>query len=179
MKFALQAVLGLSILLAAPAFAAAPVAPLPSAAPTAAHVTAVQDLLSTMQIEKVLRGVAGRSRYPSEQQRQAVFAKIDKTPPAEVAQRMAPPLARVISADTAIEMTRFYRTPYGKQVLDKKYNGRAQMLFPGMTAAVAPEEKKERKRAAYVRASRELADAQSAIDHEAFNVLQEINRDKR
>jgi hypothetical protein len=139
----------------------------------------VQDLLSAMQVEKVLRGVASRSRYQSEEQRRAVFAKLDKTPPAEVYQRLAPPLAHVISADTAIEMTRFYNTPYGKQVIYKKYNSRAQIMMPGMTTAVPLEEKKERKRAAYVQASKELADAEPVIEHEAFNLVQQINKEKR
>jgi hypothetical protein len=183
MKFALQAVLGLSLVFAGPAFAATTA---PAAAPAAqaaaanpAHVKAVQDLLAAMHVEYLLRGVAARSRYPSEAQRQAVFAKLDKTLPAEVYQRMAPSLTKAISADTAIEMTRFYTSPYGKQVIHNRYNSRAQILIPGMTAAVPPEEKKERKRAAYVQASKELADAQPAIEHEAFNLLQLINREKR
>lgn len=182
MKFVVQALLGLSLVCLGPAFAAtaATAAPAgPAAAADPAHVKAVQDLLGAMQIEKVLRGVAARSRYPSEAQRQAVFAKLDKTPPAEVYQRLAPPLAQVISANTATEMTRFYRTPYGKQLIDRKYNSRAQIMIPGMTQAVPPEEKKERKRAAYVQASQELANAEPAIEHAAFNLLQQISKEKR
>jgi hypothetical protein len=179
MKFAVQAVLGAALAFTTPAFAA-PAAPAASAeAVTPAHVKAVQDLLGAMQVEKVLRGVAARSHYATEEQRKAVFAKLDKTPPAEVYQRMAPPLARAISIDTAVEMTRFYNTPYGKKVVYEKYNSRGGIMMPGMVAAVPPEEKKERKRAAYVQASKELADAQPAIDHEAFNLLQQINKEKR
>jgi len=170
MKFVVQAVLGLSLAFAAPAFAAAP---------DAAHVKAVQGLLSTMQIEKVLLGVASRSHYQSQDQRKAVFAKLDKTPPAEVYQRLAPALAPAISADTAAEMTRFYNTPYGKQVIYRKYNSRAQIILPGMVEAVSPEEKKARQRAAYARASKELAAAEPAIEHEAFKLLQQINKEKR
>lgn len=48
-----------------------------------------------------------------------------------------------------------------------------------MTPAVAPEEKTERKRAAYVRASQELADAEPAIEHEAFRLVQQIDREQR
>lgn len=179
MKFVVQAALGLSLVFAAPVFAATTAPAAQTAVFSPAHVNAVQDLLSAMQVEKVLRGVAARSRYQSEDQRQAVFAKLDKTPPAEVYQRLAPSLARVISADTAIEMTRFYNTPYGKQVIYKKYNSRAQVIMPGMTTVVPLEEKKERKRAAYVQASKELADAQPLIEHEAFNLLQQINKEKR
>lgn len=178
MKFAVQAALGLLLALAAPAFAATPAPVAQAAAFSPAHVKAVQDLLGAMQIENVLRGVASRSRYQSEAQRQAVFAKINKTPPAEVYQRMATPLAQVISADTATEMTRFYNTPYGKQVIHRKYNNSAQIMFPGMKAAVPPEEKKERKRAAYVKASTELASAEPAIDREAFKLLQSIDKEK-
>jgi hypothetical protein len=170
MKFVVQVALGLSLAIAAPAFAA------PS---NPAHVKAVQELLSTMQIEKVLLGVASRSHYQSQEQRKAVFAKLDKVAPAEVYRRMAPPLASAISADTAAEMTRFYSTPYGKQVIYRKYNSRAQIVMPGMVESVSPEEKKERKRPAYAKASKELADAQPAIEHEAFKLLQEINKEKR
>lgn len=185
MKFAVHTVLGLSLVLAAPAFAApaaasAPVAAAATAvAPSAAHVKAVQDLLGAMQVEKLMRGVAGRSRYQSAAQRQAVFAKLDKTPPAEVQRRLAGPLAQVISAETATEMTRFYQTPYGKQLIAQKYDSAPQIVMSGMKPVVPPEEKKERKRAAYVKASKELADAQPAIEREAFQLLQMINKEKR
>jgi hypothetical protein len=179
MKFVVQAVLGLSLVFVSPAFAAGTAPAGQAAAASPAHIKAVQDLLAVMEIEKVLRGVAGRSRYQSEGQRKAVFAKLDKTPPAEVYQRLAPPLARIISADTATEMTRFYSTPYGKQVIYNKYNSRAQIMFPGMKTAVPPEERKERQRAAYVQASKELADAEPAIEHEAFKLLQLIDKEKR
>lgn len=179
MKFVVQAALGLSLVMASPAFAAAPAPATPAALPSAAHVKAVQDLLAAMQVENVLRGVAGRSRYQSDAQRQAVFAKLDKTPPAEVYRRLAPPLAQVISADTASEMTRFYNTPYGKQVIHKKYNSGVQLSMPGATSAVPPEEKKERKRAAYVQASKELAAAEPVLEREAFKLLQLINKEKR
>jgi hypothetical protein len=170
MKFAVPAVLALSLIFAPAAQAAAP-------APS--HVKAVQDLLGAMQAENVLRGVASRSRYQSVAQRKAVFDKIDKTPPAEVYQRMAPALAAVISADTAAEMTRFYHTPYGKQVIYRKYNNRGGIMYPGMREVVPPEEKKERKRAAYVNASTELAKAEPMIEHEAFKLLQAIDKEKR
>jgi hypothetical protein len=179
MKFAVQAISGLSLVFAGSAFAAATAPATQAAVPSPAHVKAVQDLLGVMQSEKVLRGVAARTRYQSEGQRQAVFAKLEKTPPAEVYQRLAPPLARVISADTAIEMTRFYQTSYGKQVIYKKYNSGAQLMMPGATPGVPPEEKKERKRAAYVLASKELADAEPAFQHEAFKLLQLISNEKR
>lgn len=181
-RTAVHAALGISFVFGAPAFAAS-AAPAAAAAKAAAaspeHVKAVEDLLGAMEAEKVLRGVAGRSRYANEQQRQAVFAKLDKVPPAEVYRRMAPALAKDISLDTATEMTRFYRTPYGKKVVYDKYNNRAQIMFPGAREVVAPEEKKERKRAAYVQASQQLAAAQPAIEHEAFVLLQAINKEKR
>ena len=179
MKFAVSAAFGLSLAFINPASAATTAPRAPTAAPSPTHVKAVQDLLGAMQAEKVLRGVAGRSRYPSEAQRKAVFAKLDKTPPAEVHQRLALPLAQVISLDTATEMTRFYNTSYGKQVIHRKYNSGPQIMMPGMQAAVPPEEKKERKRAAYVQASKELADAEPAIEREAFKLLQKINTEKR
>ncbi len=88
-----------------------------------------------------------------------MLAKLDKISPAEIDQRLAPALTGVISADTAIEMHRFYNTACGKQVIHKKYNSGAQLVMPGTTKAVAPEEKKERKHAAYVKASQELNEA--------------------
>lgn len=178
MKIVIQAVLGLSLAAIHPAFAAPATAPAQAAAHNPAHVKAVQDLLGAMQAEKILRGVAGRSRYPSEAQRKAVFARLDKLPPAEVYRRLAAPLTTVISHDTATEMTRFYNTPYGKQLIHRKYNSGPQIMMSGMQEAVPPEEKKERKRAAYVQASKELAEAQPAIEREAFNLLQMINTQK-
>ena len=181
MKFAVQVVLGLSLVVASPAFAAAS-APAPAAALAASkpsHLKAVQDLLAAMQIEKVLKGVAARSRYPNEAQKQAVLAKLDKISPAEIYQRLAPALTNAISADTALEMNRFYNTAYGKQVIYKKYNSGAQLIMPGATKAVPPEEKKERKRAAYVKASKEMDEAEPVIEHEAFKLVQLINKEKR
>lgn len=178
MKSVIPALLGLSLLAGGPAVAAPAARPAQAAAQNPAHVKAVQDLLGAMQAEKILRGVAGRSRYPSEAQRKAVFARLDRMAPAEVYQRLAPQLTGVISLDTAAEMTRFYSTPYGKQVIQKKYNSGPQIMMPGMKEAVPPEEKKERKRAAYVQASKELADAQPAIEREAFKLLQMINMQK-
>lgn len=179
MKFAVHLVLGLSLACANPAFAAATPPATPLAASQPAHIKAVQDLLGAMQIEKVLKGVAARSRYPNEAQKQAVLAKLDKIAPAEIYQRLAPALMSAISVDTAIEMNRFYTTPYGKQVIYKKYNSGAQLIMPGATKAVPPEEKKERKRAAYVKASKELDEAEPAIEHEAFKLVQLINKEKR
>ncbi|MET0981058.1 MAG: hypothetical protein ABWY02_03090 [Telluria sp.] len=179
MKFVIQAVMGLSLVFVEPAFAATAAPASQAGVPSAAHVKAVHDLLGVMHLEYALRGVAARSRFPSEDQRKAVFARLDKMPPAEVYQRLAPPLARVISADTAIEMTRFYKTPYGKQVIHRKYNSSAGVVMPGMREGVPAEEKKERKRAAYVVASKELADAEPMFQHEAFKLVQLISREKR
>lgn len=178
MKFVAQTMLGLSLVAVNPAIAAAATTapPAQAAAQGPAHVKAVHDLLAAMQAEKTLRGVAARSRYPSEAQRKDVFAKLDRTPPAEVYRRLAAPMAKVISVETATEMTRFYNTPYGKQVIQNKYNSAPQILMPGMKPVVPPEEKKERKRAAYVKASKELADAQPVLASEAFKLLQQINK---
>jgi hypothetical protein len=176
MKFAVHAMLGLSLAAVNPAFAATAAPPAQVAAQSPAHIKAVQDLLAAMQAEKTLRVVAARSRYPSEAQRKDVFAKLDRTPPAEVHRRLALPMAKVISADTATEMTRFYNTPYGKQLIQQKYNSGPQIMFPGAKPVVPPEEKKERKRAAYVKASKELADAQPVLESEAFKLLQQINK---
>jgi hypothetical protein len=179
MKSIVHTALAVALVVAAPVFAAPAVGATQTAVPAPAHVKAVQDLLGVMHTEYVLRGVAGRTRFPSEAQRKAVFARLDKMPPAEVYQRLAPPLARAISLDTALEMTRFYNTPYGKKVIHNKFNSGPQLMFPGANPAVAPEEKKERKRAAYVVASKELADAEPAVQSEAFKLLQAISKETR
>ena len=188
MKFAVHAALGLALglplALGVPAYAAAPAAtatatpPTTAKAPDAAHIKATQDLMAAMQAEKLMRAVASRSRYASAAQRQSVFAKIDKTAPAVLYQRLAAPVARLVSSDTAIEMTRFYGTPYGKKVIHQKYNSGPQIIMQGMQTTISAEEKKERKRAAYVNASKELEAAQSAIDSEVFKLLQAINKGK-
>lgn len=179
MKSMLHTALAAALLVAASAFAAPATSPAQTAAPAAAHVKAVQDLLGAMHTEYMMRGVASRTRFPSEAQRKAVFAKLDKMPPAEIHQRLAAPVARVVSLDTALEMTRFYNTPYGKQVIHNKYNSGSQLMMPGAKQTIAPEEKKERKRPAYVTASKELADAEPAIQSEAFKLLQAISNQAR
>ena len=179
MKFVVHAAFGLSMLVAAPAFSAAAAPAAKAAAASPAHVQAVQDLLGVMHVEYELRAVAARTRFPSEAQRKAVNAKLDKMPPAEVHRRLASSLTGQISLDTAVEMTRFYNTPYGKKIIHQKYNSGPQVMMPGMTAAVSPEEKKERKRPEYVQASKALAAAEPAIQHEAFKLLQALNNEKR
>ena len=179
MKLVIPALLGLSLVVAEPVVAAPAAPPVTAGAASPVHVNAVQDLLRAMQIEKFVRGVAARSRYQSDAQRQAVFAKLNKVAPAEVYQRLAAPVAQLVSADTASEMTRFYNTAYGRQVIHDKYNSGSQIMMPGMKPVVTPEEKKERKRTAYVQASKALADAEPAIEREAFKLLQMINREKR
>jgi len=179
MKFVVQAAFSLSLFVLAPAMSAT-AAPAPKAAAASpAHVQAVQDLLGVMHAEYELRTVAARTRFPTDAQRKAVNAKLDSMPPAEVHRRLAPSLAGVISARTATEMTRFYNTPYGKKLIQQKYNSGPQIMMPGMSGAVSPEEKKERKRPEYVQASKELAAAEPAIQHEAFKLLQALNSGKR
>lgn len=180
MKFAVHAALGLSLVLGSMAAFAAPATPAPAVAkaPNAAHIKAVQDLMAAMQAENLMRMVASRSRYASEAQRKGVFDKIDRTPPAVIHQRLAVPVAQLVSADTALEMTRFYATPYGQKVIKQKYNSGPQIIMAGVETRQSPEEKKERKRAAYVNASKELADATPAIEREVFKLMQAINKGK-
>lgn len=183
MKFAVHVALASSLVFslvsATPASAAgAPAAPAVAKAPDAAHVKAAQDLMAAMQAEKLMRTVASRSRYASEAQRKSVFDKIARTPPAVIYQRLAAPVAQLVSQDTAVEMTRFYGTPYGQKVINQKYNSGPQIMMSGISNTVSPEEKKERKRAAYVNASKELTDAQPAIEREVFKLMQAINKGK-
>jgi hypothetical protein len=152
-------------------------APAPAAAPDAAQVKAVHDLLAAMQAEKMMRLTAGSSNYANPQQRQAVYDKLAKVPAQEIYQRLAGPVARLVSGATATEMTRFYGTGYGKRVLFQTYNGGPSM-HAGAAPKPTPAEKAELRRPAYLAADKALAGAQPAIQHEAFVLLQEIVRKK-
>ena len=153
----------------ATAHAATPVA----AVITVGHVQAVTDLLAAMQMEKMMRTIAGSSHYASEQQRTATYAKLDKVPPAKIYARLAYPLSRTISEETAREMTRFYSSSYGKKILYQTYNHKGGLGEPAMPAASATE-RKDMRRPAFIKANRNLAEADGAIRHEGFVLLQSI-----
>jgi hypothetical protein len=167
--------LGLAVLVVAcslpwaTALAAAPAA----AVITVGHVQAVTDLMAAMQMEKMMRSIAGSSRYANEQQRTAAYAKLDKVPPAQIYARLAYPLARTISAETASEMARFYSSSYGKKVVYQMYNRKASYGEPPMPAATSAE-RKDMQRPAFIKASKALAEAEGIIHHEAFVLLQSI-----
>ncbi|NHZ84020.1 hypothetical protein F2P44_32870 [Massilia sp. CCM 8695] len=159
---------------AAPAApAAVPAASVPVTTPDAARVQAVQAMLAAMQSEKMMRSVAGASRYANEEQRASVFAKLDKVPPQEICQRLATPVARVIGVATANELTAFYASNYGKRLLQQTYNSRASM-YPPEPPVPNTAEKKMLKRPELVQARKELAGAEATIRHEAFVLLQAI-----
>lgn len=179
MKFV--AMLGAATMLAAGSMTfahAAVAAPAPSKVVTVGHVKAVTGLLAAMQAEKKMRTTASLSKYASEAQRVAVFAKLEKTPKEEIYARLAYPLAKAISAETANEMARFYATPYGQQVVYQMYNssGGLQGMGMGGAKAAGAAEKKEMKRPEFAKAKKALADAEGAIDHEAFVLLQAISK---
>jgi hypothetical protein len=153
----------------ADARAAAPAA----AAVTVGHVRAVTDLMAAMQTEKMMRYIAGTSHYASEQQRTATYAKLDKVPPAQIHARLAYPLARTISEETASEMTRFYSSSYGKKILYQTYNSKGSFGEPAAPAATAAE-RKNMQRPAFIKASKTLAQADGIIRHEGFLLLQSI-----
>ncbi|MFZ3290522.1 MAG: hypothetical protein WA191_27190 [Telluria sp.] len=157
----------------AAAAAPAPVAA-PAATPGAAQVKAVQDLLASMQAEKMMRTTAGTSRYSSEQQKQAVFDKLAQVPPAEIHRRLAVPVARFVSTETAIEMTRFYGSSYGKRVLYQTYNSKPTFQAQEVTPTKA--EQADLKRPAYLKAAKALKAAEPAIQHESFVLLTQIMR---
>lgn len=156
------------------AASAAPAIPAAATAPDAATVKAAQDLLAALQAEKLVRLVAGSSRFPNEQARAAAMAKVEKLvqTPAEVYKRLAVPVAKLVSAETAGEMTRFYQTPYGQKVVFKKYNSSAG-LAGGATQA-SKEEKAALKNPAYIKASKELDAAEPAIRHEVFVLVKSV-----
>ena len=155
--------------MAAPATPAAPVA----GAPSAAQVQAVQGLMAAMQAEKMMRSTAGASRYANEAQRLAVMDKLGKVPPAEIYQRLATPVARFVSTDTALEMSKFYASSYGQKVLQQTYNSGPRMYAQEAPTPVGPE-KAQLKAPALVKARQEFAAAEPAIKHEAFVLLSAI-----
>ena len=167
--------LTLAVLVASSAlsFAAAPAAAPAAGVVTVGHVKAVTELMAAMQMEKMMRTITGASRYASEEQRTAAYAKLDKVPKEQIYARLAYPLARTISAETATEMTRFYTSPYGKKVVYQMYNSKVsygEQAGPALTAA----ERKDMQRPAFIKASKELADADAIIRHEGFVLLQSI-----
>lgn len=151
--------------------AAGPAAP---SMPDAAQVRAAHDLLAAMQAEKMMRATAGMSRYPTPQQRQAVFDKLDKVPAEQIYQRLSIPVARLLSAETAKEMTHYYQSSYGQRVLKQTYNS-GPSLFDTAPVPTA-KEKVELKRPAYVKADKAFKEAEPAIRHETFVLLTAISR---
>ncbi len=168
---ALAALLASSTLAHAAAPAAAPVG-----APAASHVKPVQDMLAAMQAEKLMRSIAGASRYANDDQRKAVFAKLDKVAPATVHQRLAAPVARLVSQETALEMTKFYASTYGQKMLKNTYNSGPS--FGDNTPVPTAAERKELKRPEYVKANKAFMEAENGIRHEAFLLLQAISKGK-
>lgn len=155
------------------ASAAAPAAA-PVGAPAASHVKPVQEMLAAMQAEKMMRSIASASRYSSEEQRKAVFAKLDKVPAAEVHQRLAAPVARLVSLETATEMTKYYASPYGQRVLKSMYNSGPS--FGDTTPVPTAAERKVLKKPELVAAQKAFAQAEDGIRHEAFLLLQQISK---
>lgn len=173
-SLAAAAVISLAAFATATAAGAAPATPAASTAPDAATVKAAQDLLAAVQAEKLVRLVVGGSRFPNEQARAAAVAKVEKLvqAPAEVYKRLALPVAKLVSAETAAEMTRFYQTPYGQKVVHKKYNSSAGLA--GSATQASKEEKAALKNPAYIKASRELDAAEPAIRHEVFVLVKSV-----
>jgi hypothetical protein len=94
-------------------------------------------------------------------------------PKEQIYARLAYPLARSISAETATEMARFYSSPYGKKLVYQMYNskgGYGEPAAPSLTAA----ERKDMQRPEFVKAQKALADADDTIRHEGFLLLQQI-----
>jgi hypothetical protein len=174
-SLAAAGLISLAAFATATAAGVAPAAPSAAAAPDAATVKAAQELMAAMQAEKLVRMVAGSSRFPNEQARNAAMAKVERltATPAEVYKRLSAPVARLVSAETAAEMARFYQSPYGQKVLHQKYNSRASL--GGESAPQASrEEKAALKKAAYIKASKEFDMAEPAIRHEVFVLIKSV-----
>ncbi|NRR32288.1 hypothetical protein HSX11_19100 [Oxalobacteraceae bacterium] len=142
------------------------------ATPDAAQVKAAHDLLASMQAEKMLRMTAGMSRYSDPKQRDAIMAKLDKTSAESIYQRMAEPVARLLTLETATEMTRFYQSSYGQRVLQQTYNSAASLGVVEIKPSAA--EKIELAKPAYKKADKAFKEAEPAIHHEAFVLIKAI-----
>ncbi|WP_342113569.1 hypothetical protein [Pseudoduganella sp. OTU4001] len=144
--------------------------------PDANQVQAAHKLLTAMQAEKMLRMKAGMSRYATPQERDRIMGKVMATPSEYVYTKMAKPVARLLSPETVVEMTRFYESTYGKKVLDSIYNSGAQ-LYPTMPKATKSEQA-ELKKPAYLKADQEFKANERAIQQETFLLLKEIAKTK-
>ena len=143
-----------------------------AAEPDAAAIKAAHDLLASMQADKKMRMTAGMSHYADAAQRQMVLAKIDKVPAEEIYRRLAPSVARLLTPDTAAEMTRFYQSSYGKRVLAQAYNSGPSMY--AMPPTPTPAEKAALKLPAYEKAEKAFRNAEPAIDHQTFVLMNEL-----
>ncbi|HEX5342017.1 MAG TPA: hypothetical protein VFX55_05945 [Duganella sp.] len=143
-----------------------------TANPDAAQIKAAHDLLAAMQAEKMMRMTAGMSKYASPEQRKQVMDKVINLQPEFVYTRLATPVAKLLSTETALEMTRFYQSSYGKKVLHDTYNSSAQ-LYPSAPKPT-PAEQAELKKPAYLKADKEFKANEQAIHHETFVLLKEV-----
>jgi len=140
----------------------------------AAHLKAVTELMEAMQTEKMMRTITGTSGFPSEEKRALAFAKLAKLKPAEIYQRLGRQVRPHVSMATALEMTHYYNSPYGQQVLRATYNSSASL--GGSGPRPSPAERKEMNRPAFIQAKKEFDAAEPAIQHEGFLLMQAINR---
>jgi hypothetical protein len=142
----------------------------------AAHLKAVYGLLESMQAEKLVRMKAGMARYANEQQRTAATAKVDKTMPQTIYTRLSVPVSRLVTAETATEMTGFYKSSYGQKVVYAMYNSKAGPW--GSKPQPSAAEKADMKRPAFIKADKALSDAEAAIGREAFLLVQKLANEK-
>jgi len=142
-------------------------------APDAAQVKAAHDLMAAMQAEKMMRMTAGGSQYASPAQRKEVMDKVIKLQPEMVYSRLALPVAKLLSTETATEMTAFYQSSYGQKVLQQTYNSGASLGPPSPPVPTAAE-KAALKKPAYLKAEKEFKANEQAITHETFVLLKSV-----
>ncbi|MHA4870658.1 DUF2059 domain-containing protein [Duganella sp. PWIR1] len=143
-----------------------------TANPDAAQIKAAHDLMASMQAEKMMRMTAGMSQYASPEQRKQVMDKVIKLQPEFVYTKLATPVAKLLSTETSVEMTKFYQSSYGKKVLHDTYNSSAQLYQTAPKPT--PAEQAELKKPAYVKANQEFKANEQAIRHETFVLLKEV-----
>jgi hypothetical protein len=120
----------------------------------------------------MMRMTAGMSRFSSPEQRKQVMDKVINLQPEFVYTKLAAPVAKLLSKETTLEMTRFYQSSYGKRVLHDTYNSSAQMY--ATVPKPTPAEQTELKKPAYIKADQEFKANEQAIHHETFVLLKEV-----
>lgn len=140
MKISTLALLGaLALQPMLPMHAAA--APASATAVDAAHLKVVEQMMAAMQAEKKMRNTVWTSRFRTEEVKKTTAEKFEQVPVPRLYRELATRSLPHISKETAIEMTRFYESNYGKKVVHAMYNNSAALNPTGGPRPSAADQK--------------------------------------